>query len=557
MNPKPGTLQSLLEYPYIRTILRDNTPEDMLILLVEIVVLCIGVHVLGSYLQHKVERFAARNCRFIAASEEKATGQSPTPAAESACMDIALFRRVFKKFRHLLYLCVLYWGVSMLTLPRSCAHAFSLVFNVLCIILGTQFVASLVPFVFDLYTRRQGATLNTSHSKAVLPIIQGLVWALGITFLLDNLGFQVSTIIAGLGIVGVAVGLAGQAILGDFFSYLVILLDKPFLIGDFVEIGDGKAGAVEYMGLKTVHLRSLTDDLIVCANSVMTKGVITNLGPIRERQVLVEIGVSYDTPLETLRDMPKILQEIVDSFPQCIFNRACLLQFGDSNVNYQLMYFVKEQKGGIRAFMNTRSDVNVKILERFGELNIDMAYPTRQVYLTENTDSGDASQNADASSAANAAQPAGDGAPQASASPAPGDETSGTAPATAAATAVAAAAAETAAPAPEEEKAARTVPATPSVASSSATKKEKVVRALGHMLHTPYSSSEPEDAEVKEHAPVSARHAAAAQEAPRGEEGHLTGIFSSLKHLFNHNETTKQSAPGNAPRSGGDDGDKA
>lgn len=192
---------------------------------------------------------------------------------------------------------------------------------------------------------------------------------------------HVSTIIAGLGIVGVAVGLAGQAILADFFSYIVILLDKPFRIGDFIEISDGRSGAVEYMGPKTVHLRSLEDDLIICANSELTKGVLINQGSIHERVVIEEIGVAYDTPPDQLKHLSDLLRDIVNSFPQCSFDRACLLSFGSSNLIYQLIYLVGEQRGGLRDFMNTRSQVNIAIIERFAEEGIVMAYPTETVIM--------------------------------------------------------------------------------------------------------------------------------------------------------------------------------
>ncbi len=223
-----------------------------------------------------------------------------------------------------------------------------------------------------------------------MPIIKGIIWAIGLTFLLDNLGFHVSTIIAGLGIVGVAVGLAGQAILADFFSYIVILLDKPFRIGDHVELGDGRAGDVEYMGPKTTHLRNLDDDLIVCANSEMTKGTLINQGSIHERVVVVNIGVAYDTPVDLLKKMSDILREVVNSFPQCSFDRACLLSFGNSNLNFELLYLVSEQRGGIRDFMNTRSQVNIAILERFNNEGISMAYPTEHVLFTDLSKAEDA-----------------------------------------------------------------------------------------------------------------------------------------------------------------------
>ena len=153
-----------------------------------------------------------------------------------------------------------------------------------------------------------------------------------------------------------------------------------------MELSDGRSGDVEYVGLKTTRLRNLDEDFIVCANAEMTKGIITNQGSIRERKVITELGITYETSLEKLRAIPGILREIVDSFPECRFNRACFIDYGDSSLNYQLVYFVKERRGGIVDFMNTRSEVNLSIKARFDAKGIDFAYPTSTVYLTRNPD---------------------------------------------------------------------------------------------------------------------------------------------------------------------------
>lgn len=380
-------LESFLKNPDIEQILTWNPPGKMLFALVVVGILCVMIHVISGYVQRRVELFVGtNNCHL---STPAKTDSSPT---EINCMDLALFSRVFTGIKRFLYFGVLYWGVNLLNLPPTYAKVATLLFNILCVYAGIILLSALAPFVLDLYMRRHGATLGTSRSRAILPIVQGIIWALGFTFLLDNLGFQVSTIIAGLGIMGVAVGLAGQAILGDFFSYLVILLDRPFRIGDHVELTDGRAGDVEYVGLKTTRLRDYDDNIIVCANSEMTKGIITNQGNIRERNVVTELGITYETPMEKLRAIPGMLQEIVESFPGCRFDRACLLKYGDSSLNYQLVYFVTEPNGAVTAFMNTRSAINLSIKERFDAQGIGFAYPTSTVYLNPVADTTTTSQ---------------------------------------------------------------------------------------------------------------------------------------------------------------------
>lgn len=369
------SLAALLEYFDLKQFFANNPPLRLAIIFGILLILWAGAYFLANLAQKKLEKFVAER--------ENSASKSAADDSPAHKMDFSLFERVVKNTRRLINLAILYWGLSRLVVGPLYAEAVRILFTTLCIWAAIEFFIAFVPFNIDLYMRRHGSTLQTSSSRSFMPIIKGIIWAIGLTTLLDNLGFHVSTIIAGLGIVGVAVGLAGQAILADFFSYIVILLDKPFQIGDFVELGDGKSGDVEYMGPKTTHLRNLNDDLIVCANSEMTKGVLLNQGSIRDRVVIMTIGVDYTTPPTVLRRLPDILRQIVESVPKCRFDRACLLNFGPSNLQYQLLYFVADKKADIRDFMNTRSEVNIAILEEFAREGINMAYPTEHVLLTE------------------------------------------------------------------------------------------------------------------------------------------------------------------------------
>lgn len=367
------TMARLLEYFDLKAFFHQNSPLRLAIIFGSVCVLLILVRLLSRFLQKKTEKLV----RKWTIPADKNLRQEPIPG-----MDFELFERVIHNTRIVLYLIVLSWGLKQLNLGLIYADIMHVIITALCIWAAIRFFTAFVPFTIDISLRRHGTTLKTSQTRSLMPIIKGVIWAIGLTFLLDNLGFHVSTIIAGLGIVGVAVGLAGQAILADFFSYIVILLDKPFRIGDYVEVGDGKAGDVEYMGPKTTRLRNLNDDLIICANSEMTKGVLVNLGSIHEREVVLNVGVAYDTPLDKLKQLPEIFRDIINSFPQCSFDRACLLNFGPSNLQFQIIYLVSEQRGGIRDFMITRSDVNMAIMDKFASENIQMAFPTEHVLFT-------------------------------------------------------------------------------------------------------------------------------------------------------------------------------
>lgn len=365
------TMARLLEYFDLKEFIQNNHPLKLAIVFGVVIILLIAARLFCVLIERKVEKVVSGWHTDSGDGKMSLTG-----------MDFTLFERVMRDTRLVLYLFVISWGVKQLNFGVVYAEIVRVIFVSICILATILFFTAFVPFIIDINLRRHGATLKKSQSRSLLPIVKSLIWAIGLTFLLDNLGFHVSTIIAGLGIVGVAVGLAGQAILADFFSYIVILLDKPFRIGDYVEVSDGKAGDVEYMGPKTTRLRNLNDDLIICANSEMTKGVLVNLGPIHEREVVLNIGVAYDTPLATLKRLPDIFRDLINSIPQCSYDRACLLNFGSSNLQYQVIYMVSEQRGGIRDFMLTRSKVNVAILEKFAEEKVSMAFPTEHVLFT-------------------------------------------------------------------------------------------------------------------------------------------------------------------------------
>ena len=373
MNPE--TWKILLEYFDYRQFLHQNPPLRLACLFGIMCLALATVRVLWPWGQRKFEAFMERKYELASGSGGK-PGQAPVEP-----MDFSMYERVMLHLKRLFYVGIVAWGAHMLVLAPVYSNALATIFSIVCTVIAIALVAAIVPFNLDLYMRRHGETLKTSQTRSLMPFITGLIWALGLTFLLDNLGFKVSSIVAGLGIMGVAVGLAGKAILEDFFSYIVILLDKPFRIGDHVELKSGKAGDVEYMGPKTTHLRSLEGDLIVCANSEMTTNTIVNLGSVSERPVVLELGVAFEMPLDVVKRVPDMMREVVESFPTCSFDRACMLSFGSANYMFQIIYVVHEPD--IRSFQMTRSDVNLAIQQKLNDEHVLGAYPTTHMFMTD------------------------------------------------------------------------------------------------------------------------------------------------------------------------------
>lgn len=195
---------------------------------------------------------------------------------------------------------------------------------------------------------------------------------------LDNVGIEVTALIAGLGIGGIAVALAAQNILGDLFASLSIVLDKPFVLGDFIIVGDFM-GNVEKIGLKTTRLRSLSGEQLVLSNNDLLQSRIRNYKRMVERRVLFTIGVTYDTPREQLAQIPTLLREIVEAQPNVRFDRAHFQGFGPYSLTFEVVYYVL--KPDYNLYMDTQQAINLAICDRFAQHGIRFALPTQTIQL--------------------------------------------------------------------------------------------------------------------------------------------------------------------------------
>lgn len=242
-----------------------------------------------------------------------------------------------------------------------------------------RFTTNLVKFGFNrLIERTDDRVAKLRQLRGFIPAINIGVWVIAILFMMDNIGFDLNTIAAGLGIGGIAVALAAQAILKDLFSYISILFDKPFELGDFLVVGE-HMGVVEKIGIKSTRVRSLGGELLVIANSDITDSRIKNYKRMFERRVLFSFGVTYDTPVSVLKIIPSILQEIISECSEVRFDRAHFQSFGDSSLDFEVVYYVLSPDYNI--YMDIQQQINVKLMEHFQALNVEFAFPTRTIYM--------------------------------------------------------------------------------------------------------------------------------------------------------------------------------
>jgi len=182
----------------------------------------------------------------------------------------------------------------------------------------------------------------------------------------------VSSMLAGLGIGGVAVALAAQAVLGDLFSALAIYLDRPFVAGDFIVVGD-KQGTVEQIGIKTTRVRSLSGEMLVFANSKLTSADIQNFRQLRERRVVIIVGVPYQTSAEQVRKIPGLLRSAVSAQAQARFVRAHLKAFEQSGFSFELVYYVIDHAYAV--YMEVNQAIHLAVLDSFCKEGIAFAMP--------------------------------------------------------------------------------------------------------------------------------------------------------------------------------------
>ncbi|NTV46409.1 MAG: mechanosensitive ion channel family protein [Chlorobiales bacterium] len=208
------------------------------------------------------------------------------------------------------------------------------------------------------------------------------LYAIVLLLVLDNFGINITTLVASLGVGGIAVALAVQNILGDLFASLSISLDKPFVIGDFIAV-DMHKGTVEKVGLKTTRIKSLSGEQIVFSNADLLKSRIQNFKKMEERRVIFPFGIRYETPYQKITIVPGIMREIIESIDQTRFDRAHFKAYGDFSLNFEVVYFVLSPD--MVLYMDVQQKINLAMYERFMREGIEFAYPTQTVYLNQQT----------------------------------------------------------------------------------------------------------------------------------------------------------------------------
>ena len=202
------------------------------------------------------------------------------------------------------------------------------------------------------------------------------VWIFALVLCLDNLGFNISALVAGLGIGGVAVALAVQNILGDLLASLSITLDQPFVVGDAIALDD-LAGTVEHVGLKTTRVRAVSGELLILANGDLLRSRVRNFRNITERRCLMRLEIAGDTAVDKLQKIPEMLKAIISERPKTRFERAQLLEIVVGSLVFEVVYFVADAQ--FQFFAATRHEINIEVIRKLRAEGIALTAPSTVV----------------------------------------------------------------------------------------------------------------------------------------------------------------------------------
>jgi small-conductance mechanosensitive channel len=291
-----------------------------------------------------------------------------------------LIRGINRRLIPLMYFGAIYIALETLSFGAKTDKIISTVYLILAVWLGVRFTISILEYVIGNFLAKTRGEEEGKKLKPILSFLNVLVWIIGALLMLDNLGFNISTLIAGLGITGIAVALAAQALLGDLFSYFVIFFDRPFEIGDFV-VFEGNSGSIEKIGIKTTRVRSLSGEQLIVSNSKLTNTLVHNYKRMEKRRVVFVLGVTYQTKAEQLKSIPDIVKNIITKNNNAEFDRGHFKSFGNSTLDFEFVYYVLTSDYNI--YMDTQQKINLEIFEEFEKNSIDFAYPTQTIFLNK------------------------------------------------------------------------------------------------------------------------------------------------------------------------------
>ncbi len=283
-----------------------------------------------------------------------------------------------------------FYLILSLWLALQFIHPIDLIQKVLrwgVVIIVTYYAVRAIQRIIDYTTRKviekrqkEEKVSDTTVIDLLGKILKASLWVIAIILILSNLGYNISTLIAGLGIGGVAIAFALQNILVDIFAAFSIYFDKPFQIGDFIIVG-GDLGVVKKIGIKTTRIQTLQGEELVVSNRELTETRVHNYKKMEKRRIAFGFGVKYETPTEKLKGIPQIVRDIIAKVELADIDRVHFKKFGDFSLDFEVVYYLRSSD--YNKYMDTQQEINLAIKEKFEKEGVEMAYPTQTLYLNK------------------------------------------------------------------------------------------------------------------------------------------------------------------------------
>lgn len=273
----------------------------------------------------------------------------------------------------LCYAGLVYFGTSTLTLHPYVEKLLHVAIIVVLVYFVVRIFISFISFFLERYLEKQNRPQAKEGLRGVMIMIKVTLWIFGIVFLLGNLGYDIKTLLAGLGIGGVAIALAAQSILSDVFAYLAILFDRPFDVGEFLIIGE-ELGTVTRIGVKTTRIQSLWGEELSYSNKNMLNTWIHNYSRMERRRAVFGLYVSYDTPADKLEQIPEEVKKIINAQDKVLLDRVHFFEFRDYCIYFEAVYYSLEP--GYTEYRDKQQNINLAVYRRFEEMDVKFAYST-------------------------------------------------------------------------------------------------------------------------------------------------------------------------------------
>jgi len=299
-------------------------------------------------------------------------------------LDDLLVQYLEKPVMFLIFILGFFYGIKFLTLSEAGILRLDNITEILVTLNIAWFLTGFIDAFLENYLKPMAAKSKTDLDDHLLPIVRKLIkfviWAITLIMIISKFGYDVSSLVAGLGIGGLAFALAAKDLLGNLFGGVAILADKPFKLRDRIKIGDID-GVVSEIGMRTMQIKTFGGTIITVPNSKVVDSVVENVTKEKARRMVVTLGLEYDTPPLKMEKAKKILMDILKKEKELVHEDSSVYftNFGASSLDLRVVYWITKE--GLKDYWGIQDRINMKILSEFNKAKLGFAYPSQTIYV--------------------------------------------------------------------------------------------------------------------------------------------------------------------------------